>query len=141
MNLGLLFNYRGGFVGWASMPFMLIFEWLGPFVELFGYIIIIYGFIVGIIPVESFFILFGVAIVLSLLLSVVAVLLDEMSFHVYKRTSDLVRLFIAAIAENIIYRQLNTIWRVWGIFQWLFVRQGTWGKIKRQKIWRSLGED
>lgn len=140
MNIGLLFHPRGGMVGWGAMPFMLIFEWLGPFVELLGYIIIIYGFFIGIIPLDSFLILFGVAVSLSILLSVAAVLLEEISFHVYTKISDLLRLFIAAIAENIIYRQLNTIWRVWGIMQWLIFRQGSWGDIKRKIIWKKLGE-
>ncbi len=37
MNLGLLFHPRGGAAGWLAFPFMAVFEWLGPLIEVAGY--------------------------------------------------------------------------------------------------------
>ena len=130
-NFPLLFRYNGGMVAWGAMPFMMLFEWFGPVIEVLGYIVIIIGYSKGIIPADTFFMLIGVAISLGMLLSVTALLLEEISFHVYKNPFDLLRLFLAVVAENIGYRQLTTIWRLWGIILWLVGSKANWGKIHR----------
>jgi hypothetical protein len=37
-NIGLLLNPRGGAVGWLAFPFLLLFEFLGPLLEVSGYL-------------------------------------------------------------------------------------------------------
>ncbi|MEW6622104.1 MAG: hypothetical protein AB1420_03055 [Bacillota bacterium] len=54
MNLRLLFNPRAGVVGWLAFPFMVIFERLGPLVEVTGYLFAIVGFLLGIVSYEAF---------------------------------------------------------------------------------------
>ncbi len=54
---------------------------------------------------------------MGILLSVNGLLLETLSFRVYQRRSDILRLFMAAILENVGYRQLNTLWRCRGMWQ------------------------
>jgi hypothetical protein len=66
-----------------------------------------------------------------LLLSASALVLEELSFHVYPRLSDLLMLFVAAIIENLGYRQLTVIWRLRGLANWMRGRTPVWGVMKR----------
>ena len=47
MNWSLLFNPRGGTVGWLAFPYMLLFELIGPFIEVAGYLFFLSGVIFG----------------------------------------------------------------------------------------------
>ena len=79
----------------------------------------------------------SVAIGFGMLLSATALLLEEISFHVYQRPSELFRLFLAVIMENVGYRQLTSVWRLIGLFQWVFGRKATWGKMTRNSSWQK----
>jgi len=136
-NRELLFDRNGGVVGWVAMPYMLIFEWFGPFVELLGITTIILGFTFGYISAEVAIIFFLIAIGFGVLLSTVAVLLEEMSFHIYSKPWYVIILFFAAIVENIGYRQLNSIWRITAMFQELKGHKPQWGHMKRNASWND----
>ncbi len=126
MNLSLLFNPRAGIVGMLAFPFMLIFEWAGPLVELFGFLAIGLGFYFGYIDPAIFVLLISVSIVFGMLLSLTALLLEEVSFHMYQRPRELLKLFLVAILENLGYRQLNTVFRLIGFSRWLFGAERKW---------------
>ena len=134
-NLGLMFSRNGGPPGWLAFPFMTIFEWLGPFIELFGIIIMALLALFGTISWEAFWVLIFVAVGFGLLLSISGLLLEEMSFHLYKGTRHLLMLLMAVLLENIGYRQLNSVWRVIGMYQWATGSKSKWGEMKRNAVW------
>lgn len=131
MNRGLLFHDKGTFAGWFAFPFALFFEWFGPFVETFGYIIVIAGFVFGFISVQAFITFLILAVGFGVLLSTSALLLEEMSFHLYKKPWHIVVLFAVSLVENFGYRQLNTVWRVIAVYYYL--RDKIRAKIARRK--------
>ena len=47
-----MFSKNGGVAGWVAYPFSLLFEWVGPIVELTGYAVVIWGFSAGWISVD-----------------------------------------------------------------------------------------
>lgn len=136
-HISLLFNPRAGAVGLLSFPFMFFFELLGPLVEVFGYIIIFIGFMTDYISLSAFITLMSIAIGFGMLLSATALLLEEISFHVYQRPSELFLLFVAVVLENIGYRQLTSVWRLTGLFQWLIGRKAKWGDMTRSASWQN----
>jgi len=69
------------------------------------------------------------------LLSVNGLLLETMSFRVYERRRDMLRLFLMAVLENFGYRQLNTLWRCRGLWQWFSRRKHHWGAMRRSGRW------
>lgn len=135
MNMGLLFCRRAGWVGWVAFPFNVLFEWLGPVIELSGYIFMIVGFWYGVIAVPAFLAFTLVAIVLGVLQSTSALLLEEMSFHLYPNPRQVFTLFVMAILENFGYRQLTLIWRMEGLLHWLFGTKPRWGTMTRSGRW------
>lgn len=40
-NWGLMFSSRGGAPGWLAFPFMVLFEWLGPLIEVAGCVLLL----------------------------------------------------------------------------------------------------
>jgi len=136
LNRNLLFHPRGGAAGWLAFPFMVVFEWIGPLIEVGGYIFMIAGFALGLVSAPAFVTFMLVALGFGLILSVNALLLEEISFHVYSKPSQLLALLAAAILENAGYRQLNSLWRLWGLWRWLVGAKGQWGDMQRSATWQ-----
>ncbi|HZP92793.1 MAG TPA: glycosyltransferase [Burkholderiales bacterium] len=130
-NLGLLFHPRGGAPAWLALPFMTLFEWGGPALEVLGYAFMSAAWALGLISLQAFVAFMVVAVGFGILLSVGALLLEEISFHVYRRRGQITRLLFAVLVENFGYRQLVAVWRLGGLLRWLFGGKITAGERKR----------
>jgi cellulose synthase/poly-beta-1,6-N-acetylglucosamine synthase-like glycosyltransferase len=139
-NLSLLFNRRGGLVGWIAFPYMLIFELFGPVVEVAGYIFVVLGFAFGIVSIQVLAVFFLLAVGLGMLVSVTALLLEQISFHIYSSPRHMISLFFAALAENLGYRQLISLWRLHGLLKWIRGGPPRWGEMTRQATWQKKTE-
>jgi cellulose synthase/poly-beta-1,6-N-acetylglucosamine synthase-like glycosyltransferase len=124
-------NPRYGIVGLFSMPYYLIFEALGPIVEVAGYAVTAVAVAFGLLDVVFAELLFLSAVVYGAVMSVAAVLLEELTFRRYPRTRDLARLCAYGVLENFGYRQLTTWWRFRGVVDFVRGRQG-WGAMTRK---------
>lgn len=133
LHRDLLFQRKGGAVSWLAMPFFYAFELFGPAVELAGYVFMTVAGLAGWIPWETTGTFFLLALGLGVLLSTSALVLEEMSFHVYPRARDLLKLFVIAVVENFGYRQLTVWWRLKGLFGWLRGRAPEWGEMRRSQ--------
>ena len=127
----MLFNPRYGVVGLVAYPYYVFFELLGPIIELGGYLAMTLSILL--LPIDLRFVelFFLAAILFGALLSVGAVLLEEMSFHRYPRVRHLLTLVVVAFFENFGYRQINAWWRFKGLFQ-AFDKKLTWGVMTRK---------
>lgn len=134
---GMLFHPRSGTVGWLAFPFMLVFELLGPLIEVVGYLFMGVAYSTGMVSGAAFLAFLTVALGLGALLSVNALLLEEFSFHLYPRMRDILILFGAALLENFGYRQLITLWRLGGFLRWWLPGKGQWGAMVRKGGWRG----
>ncbi|MDO8248184.1 MAG: glycosyltransferase [Rhodoferax sp.] len=133
-NWGLMFSRNGGPPGWVAFPFMILFEWLGPVVELGGYIFMLYAYLFGLISWQAFTVFLFMAIGLGILLSASGLLLEEISFHIYPKFSQLTLLVLVVVLENFGYRQLNTWWRLVGLYRWARQQESSWGEMKRKGV-------
>src|SRR5262249_3221592 len=129
LNRSLLFHRRGGAPGWFAFPFMALFEWLGPLIEVTGYAFVIAGYAFGLISSRAFWAFLLLAIGLGIALSVSALLLEELSFHIYKRPRELGLLAAAAVLENVGFRQLIALWRLEGLLKWMTGAKSRWGEM------------
>jgi len=79
----MLFRPSYGRVGWMVLPYMWIFEFFAPVVELVGYSTIVTAFVLGELSQAFFvqFLLFGYAF--ATMISIGSVLLEEMTFRRY----------------------------------------------------------
>ncbi len=130
----LLFHRRGGTVGWLAFPYLLLFEMLNPLVLAAGYLFTGVGLATGFVSLESALAFLALEIGLGILLSASALFLEEISFHIYPRTRDILHLLWMSVAENFGYRQVNAWWRLVALAQWLTGRKAAWTAIPRKSF-------
>src|SRR5260370_37044209 len=115
------------------MPFFALGEMSAPVVALLGYLITIVVLSFGLLNVSFALLFMLVAWGYGMLLSIWAVVLEEVSFRRYRRFVDLFRMLLFASLENFGYRQL-TVW--WRLKAFAHVSQGVhvWGHIARKGV-------
>ena len=128
---GMLFNPRYGRVGLIGVPFYTFGEALAPLVEVLGYVITVVGFALGIVNVQFALLFVLVAWGYGMLLSIWAVVLEEVSFRRYGRGGDLARLLLFATLENLVYRQRTVWWRLKAFFT-VWQQRQVWGEMTRK---------
>jgi len=128
IHRGVLFNPRYGTLGMVAFPYFLVFELLGPFVEILGYAVVLLAFLLGMLNVEFFLLFLAVAILYGVFLSIAAVLLEEISFRRYPGWIDLTKLILFSILENFGYRQLLSVFKV----------KSFWDAVRRRREWGEM---
>ena len=136
-NWGLMFSRSGGVPGWLAFPFMVLFEWLGPLIELGGYLFMLLAFLSGAISWPACAAFLFIAIGLGIMLSASGLLLEEISFHIYPKGRQLLWLGLIVVLENFGYRQLNSWWRLVGLVRWARQSESSWGAMTRKGAWQT----
>ncbi|HWC74952.1 MAG TPA: glycosyltransferase [Gemmatimonadales bacterium] len=127
----MLFNPRYGRIGIFAMPFFAFGEMLAPLIELLGYLITVLGLAFGMVNVSFALLFVLVAWGYGMLLSIWAVVLEEVSFRRYRRFGDLFRLLLCAALENFGFRQCTVFWRL-KAFASVWRRVHVWGDMTRK---------
>ncbi len=128
---GMLCNPRYGRVGMIAYPFYLFGEMLAPVVELLGWVLLAVGAAVGVVDRTYAALFFAVAYAYGVLLSVFAILLEELTFRRYASLADVGRLVLFALVEPLGYRQLTVAHRLRAF--WRFSRGDLrWGTMRRE---------
>jgi len=124
---------RFGAVGLLAMPAFVLFEMLGPLVELSGYVIVPLCYLLGVLDAAFMALFLVVAILYGILLSVSAVLLEDMAFRRYPRARDLALLALVGVVENLGYRQATAWWRARAFWDYWRGDLG-WGRMERRGL-------
>ncbi len=127
----MLFNRRYGVIGMIGLPYFVIFELLGPIIEILGLIVVPASFAFGFINVPFFVLFLTLAILQGTMLSIASVVLDDLSFQRFPRLSQVVRLVFYGLGENFGYRQLTLWWRMRGMVDYWRGKKG-WGDMRRK---------
>jgi cellulose synthase/poly-beta-1,6-N-acetylglucosamine synthase-like glycosyltransferase len=128
---GAVGNPRYGRIGLISLPYYVVFELLAPFVELAGIILVPLGLAAGAVNYTFALLFLGVAYGYALLINLIALAVEEYSFHRYSRWSDLAAAVAASALENVGYRQLTAFWRIRGTWSALVGATPDWGVMTR----------
>jgi cellulose synthase/poly-beta-1,6-N-acetylglucosamine synthase-like glycosyltransferase len=132
INKQLLLHPRGGGAGWLAFPFMLFSEVIGLFIAVFGYFLLGFGYYFGLVSLAAFQAFLVVEFGLGILISLNALLLEQITFHTYPKLRQLLILLLVAILENFGWRQLMNIWRAIGTINWSMGVEAKWGNMKRR---------
>jgi cellulose synthase/poly-beta-1,6-N-acetylglucosamine synthase-like glycosyltransferase len=125
-------NPRYGRIGLVALPYYVVFELLAPFVELAALVLLPLGLWRHAVDWEFAWRFALVAYGYGLLVSLLSLFIEEVSFHRYPRWSDLIRGMLAAIVENFGYRQLLALWQVSGAVAAWHGRPAVWGAMHRE---------
>jgi cellulose synthase/poly-beta-1,6-N-acetylglucosamine synthase-like glycosyltransferase len=127
----MMCNPRYGRVGLVVLPYFLVFELIGPVIELTGLVVVAFGLVFGVVDIPFGLLFMAVAIGYGLFLSFAALMLEEISFYRFDRRSDLIAALGAAVLENVGYRQRHAWWRMLGLIDAVTRRNRTWGHLQR----------
>ncbi|OPA79107.1 glycosyl transferase [Paenibacillus selenitireducens] len=130
----MMFNRKYGLIGMAAMPFYFFVEFLGPFVEFFGYLTLIIDLMMDRVFIQYALMLFALMVVYGSFLSMGAVLFEEWRLGKYPKISELNRLLFFALSEAFWYRPMLTLWRVRAMMTLLFGRAQGWGEMQRKGV-------
>jgi cellulose synthase/poly-beta-1,6-N-acetylglucosamine synthase-like glycosyltransferase len=129
----MLFNRRYGVLGWFSYPFFYFFEGWGPIVEVLGYLSVLLSWMMGWISPPFAYAFLTLSVALGMLITLCSILLEELTFHRYPAWSDIARMMAYGLIENVSYRQLTTLYRCLGLWDFLRKKRG-WGVMSRAGI-------
>jgi len=128
----MLFNPRYRAVGLVALPSLLVFEVIGPLIELSGYVISVAALLAGQLALGTFARFLVLSVLYGLVLTLGAIALEDATANPYPAWEDLGRVLLFALAENLGYRQLMHLWRLEGF--WQLVRKGEWGAMERKGL-------
>lgn len=127
----VLFNPKYGATGLIAMPYFLFAELLAPVVEAAGLVITVLCTIGGILSPRFALAFFIAAYLFGTLLSLAAILMEEVSFHRYRRPSDTTRLLWFAFIEPFGFRQITVWYRLKAFYKFL-KGDHSWGRMRRE---------
>lgn len=128
---GMLLDPRHGRIGLLALPYYWVFELLAPLLEVIGIVVVLVGLAVGAVNVPFAMLFLAVAYAYSIFVAVAALAVEEASFAKYSRWGDLGWLVLAAVVENLGYRQVVAWWCLEGWWASLRGRPQKWGVMTR----------
>lgn len=128
---GMVLRPRYGAAGLFALPFYALFEMAGPFIEVLGYALFAGHILFGRVDYPFAATFFFVAVFYGTFVSLLAILLEELSSFRYPRPRDILVLTAAGVAENLFYRQYLALVRAWGFVDY-FRGKCEWGSMERR---------
>jgi cellulose synthase/poly-beta-1,6-N-acetylglucosamine synthase-like glycosyltransferase len=138
-NKDMLFNPRYGRLGCLALPYLWLFELFAPVIELGGIVTIGLAASFGVLSREFFleFLLFGYGF--ATVISIGSVLQEELTYKRYNDWQDVARLVSFCFLEHFPYRQIQMLWRLEGMWQYLRGDMA-WGQLRRQGLQPAVTE-
>ncbi len=130
LHRSLVWGKHSGSLRWIGMPYYFFFEFMGPIVELVGYIIIPIAYFLGFLSPIYFWAFLFLAVTSGAFLSISAVFLEELSFGLYRSWGDFAQMVGIGVLENFSYRILTLFFRLGAVVDMILGRGG-WGKQER----------
>lgn len=126
----MMFNPSYGRAGLIAMPYFFIFEFIGAFIEVQGYLMVILAIMLGLMNFEIATLLFISMILIGTLISLSSLVIAQKDLE-YLTRKDILILIFYSIAENFGPRQMLSIWRFGATMKILWKQEG-WGQAQRR---------
>lgn len=131
----MFLNPKYGRIGFLGFGQVWVVDVIGPIVEVAGYALVPPLWLLGLVSLEYLLAFIAVVFTFGVFISVVTLVLEEVQLRRLKNARDLALLTLVAIVENFGYRQLNSLWRLRGWWQFVRKKQG-WGTMVRKGFQR-----
>lgn len=128
----LFLRPRYGRLGMVTMPYFWLFELWGPVVEVLGLVAAVGGVAMGWVEPWVFLLFVAVSFLLSIAVSLAALLVEVVAFGRYQSVRDTSRLALAAVLEPFWYRPMHWWWRIRGLWAALRGERAAWGEMTRK---------
>lgn len=103
MHKKMFLRKRYGIIGLLSMPYWFLFEWMAPIIEALGIIFFIILACFGAVNWPFALSLLLLVYCFAICFSVLALLIEELTYHQYKNKTDVLKFLLVAIFEPLFY--------------------------------------
>jgi len=136
LHKSLLWGKHSGSLRFIGLPYYFFFEFMGPIVELVGYIIIPIAYFLGFLSPVFFWAFLFLSVTAGAFLSISSVFLEELSFGLYRSWGDFAQMVGIGVLENFSYRILTLFFRLGALVD-IILGRGGWGKQERAGFGRA----
>lgn len=133
-NKDLFFNFRYKLLGLFSYPYYLFFEWLTPFVEVLGFLYLIFLTAFGSLDVLLLGKIFLIYYTIGLILNIITITVEAHTGGHYKNAASLRKLALYALIEPIFYHWINSFLYLQGNINLVVKRSKKWGQMERKRL-------
>ncbi|MDO5608813.1 MAG: glycosyltransferase [Capnocytophaga sp.] len=130
----ILFNPKYKKMGMVIFPYAFVFELLAPIIELLGLVMLIILAATGQINWKMAGIILLYSYLFAVMISVLVVVWDNITFKYYKSTMEVVRLISVSVLEPFVYHPMIVFFAVRGYFKFLTSKELAWGTMTRRGI-------
>ena len=129
---------RFGIVGLGVIPYILVFEGLGPLLEIAGYGVTAGAALLGLLNWQMFVVMLAVSVLFGAAVTLLALVMSDIATQRYMGGRDLVLLVAVVLLESCGYRQMNAWWGCVGTVQ-AADQSGRVGRDQASRIRGALG--
>ncbi|MBR1498470.1 MAG: glycosyltransferase family 2 protein [Bacteroidaceae bacterium] len=132
----LFFNPHYGPIGAFTLPYLFIFEFIAPVLELVGFIFMVWLIFIGGVNWDSAFVLFGMIYLFSIFMAVFVIFFDYDTKAVNWKNCKLsyAKLLLAALLEPFIYHPIITYCSNVGYWRFIKGTTAVWKPIQRRGV-------
>lgn len=131
LHRNIFFNPKYGFMGMVSHPFWVFYEWLAPYIEVFGVLYFLTIAFFGQPNWPLFYVMILFVYFFAVTFSTYAILFDHLAYHRYKKKRMIIKLIMTAWLEPIILHPMVVYWAIRGNFDLFIRKKKTWGNMTR----------
>lgn len=128
----MVFNRRCGVVGMVTLPYIFIFEFLAPFIEITGFLMLIYLLFTGGVNYTAAIILFIALYTFNLTLGTSVITYDYVSGSTFDRFKEYFKIAVASMLEPFIYHPFISVFSLIGYFKHILNTRSNWGAMTRK---------
>jgi len=135
-KMGLNPKYRS--LGLISLPFWFIFERMAPLIEVVG--IVYFGVLVYLKALrwDYALVFFLAAYLFTIVLSLVAILSEEHTYHQYKNKGTGFKLVLTSLIEPFVFHPFVLYAAIKGNFDYFFNKNIKWGEMQRKGLVKKV---
>ncbi|NCI47188.1 sulfatase-like hydrolase/transferase [Sediminibacterium soli] len=127
----MFFNPKYHLLGMISYPYWFFFEMCAPVIEFFGFVCFFLFASFGLMDWSFFFCYFLFIVCFGFLYSSFAILMEVLTFHQYKRRTDILILLLTALTEPFYFHPFVVLSAIKGFIDYLRKKK-SWGEMTRQ---------
>ncbi len=128
----MILNPKYKKIGMLTLPYFCFFDFIGPVIEMLGYLFIPLSWALGFLDVKFMLGFYLLGLLYGTILSVGSLLLEENIFGKYPKLRHILKLFFFAIIDNLGYRQIMTLIKIFSMIRFK-KNKNQWGKINRRE--------
>jgi cellulose synthase/poly-beta-1,6-N-acetylglucosamine synthase-like glycosyltransferase len=128
----MFFNPKYSLTAFLILPYFFFFEFLTPILEFIGILVLTFEIFKTNVDFGNFFSLVLIVYLFYLIITLTAILLDDLIYKNYANIKEILILILMTIIEPILYHPINVYSSLKGYYHFLTKKEQKWGNMQRQ---------